>query len=66
VVCNYTGSTLQGAILQIADISGRVLQVITNIQPSMQVTTPSAGGIYIVNLVLSNGQKVSTNVLVGG
>jgi MBG domain (YGX type) len=66
VGCNYTGSSLQGASLQIADISGRVLQVITNVQPSMEVTMPSAGGIYIVNLMLSNGQKVSTNVLVGG
>jgi hypothetical protein len=56
---------LQGARLEIADFTGRVLQVVTNVQPSMPVTMPSADGIYIVNLLLANGQKVSTNVLVG-
>jgi hypothetical protein len=66
VVSNYAGIALQGAVLQIADITGRVLQLVTNVQPSMQVTMPSADGIYIVNLVLANGQKVSTNVLIGG
>jgi hypothetical protein len=66
VTCNYTSTTLQGAILQIADISGRVLQVIPDVQPSIPVTMPSAGGIYIVSLLLANGQKISTNVLVGG
>jgi hypothetical protein len=63
VVCNYAPTDLQGAVLQIADISGRILQQITNVQPSIQVTMPSANGIYIVNLVLANGQRVSTNVL---
>jgi MBG domain (YGX type) len=66
VVCNYTVTALQGAVVQIADISGRILQQITNVQPSMQVTMPSASGIYIVNLVLANGQRISTNVLIGG
>jgi hypothetical protein len=65
VVSNYAGSTLQGARLEIADFTGRVLQVVTNVQPSMLLTMPSADGIYIVNLLLANGQKVSTNVLVG-
>lgn len=65
VISNYAGSVLQGAVLQIADFTGRVLQVTTNVQPSMQVTMPSAQGIYVVNLLLANGQKVSTNVLVG-
>jgi hypothetical protein len=66
VVSNYAGSALHGAVLQIADITGRVVQVVTNVQPSMQVTMPAANGLYIVNLVLANGQKASTNVLVGG
>jgi hypothetical protein len=51
--------------MQIVDMTGKVLQLITAVQPSMQVTMPTAGGIYIVNLQLANGQKVSTNVLVG-
>jgi MBG domain (YGX type) len=65
ITCNYSASVLQGAILQVVDMTGRVLQLITTVQPSMQVPMPSSGGIYIVNLLLANGQKVSTNVLVG-
>ncbi|HEV2355893.1 MAG TPA: MBG domain-containing protein, partial [Puia sp.] len=65
VLSNYDETSLQGAILQIADLSGRVLQQITAVQPSMQVTLPAAGGIYILNLLLPNGQRVSTNALVG-
>jgi hypothetical protein len=66
IVCNYTVTALQGAIVQIADLNGRVLQQVINVQPSMQVSMPSASGIYIVNLVLANGQRISTNVLIGG
>jgi hypothetical protein len=65
VTSNYSVSALQGARLQITDMTGRVLKVVTNVQPSMPVAMPSADGIYIVNLLFKNGQKVSTNVLVG-
>jgi hypothetical protein len=65
VICNYTGTTLQGAIVQISDISGRIVQQIKNVQPSMQVTMPSVSGIYIVSLILANGQRICTNVLIG-
>jgi hypothetical protein len=65
VVCNFTPTALQGAVIQVADISGRILQQIINVQPSTQISMPSANGIYIVNLVLANGQKASTNVLIG-
>jgi hypothetical protein len=64
IVSNYPSSALQGAILQILDLSGRVLQQMTNVSPSMQVTVPSAYGIYIVNLLLVTGQRVSVNILV--
>ncbi len=30
----------------------------------MQVTMPSGGGLYIINLLLANGAKASVNVLV--
>jgi hypothetical protein len=65
VVCNYAVTTLQGAVIQIADINGRILHEITNVQPSIQVTMPSASGLYIVSLVLANGQRICTNVLIG-
>jgi MBG domain (YGX type) len=64
VVCNYSASALQGAVLQIADMTGKVLQQLTNVQPSMQVNMPSVDGIYILNLTMANGQKVSVNVLI--
>jgi hypothetical protein len=64
VTSNYSGAALQGAILQVVDITGRVRQQITNVQPSMQVTLPSDGGIYIINLLLANGARASVNVLV--
>jgi len=65
VICNYTVTALQGAVMQIADIRGRIVQQITNVQPSTQVTMPSVNGIYIVSLVLAGGQRISTNVLIG-
>jgi hypothetical protein len=65
VVCNYAATALQGAVVQIADISGRILQQITTVQPAMQITMPSINGIYVVNLVLANGQRICTNVLIG-
>jgi hypothetical protein len=64
VTCNYSSIALQGAILQIVDVTGRVRQQLTNVQPSMPVTMPSETGIYIVNLQLASGQRASTNVLV--
>jgi hypothetical protein len=50
--------------LQIVDVTGRVRQQLTNVQPSMPVTMPSETGLYIVNLQLASGQRASTNVLV--
>jgi MBG domain (YGX type) len=64
VTSNYSVTALQGAVLQVVDLSGRVLQQLSNVQPSMQVTMPSAYGIYIVNLLLTSGQRASVNVLV--
>jgi MBG domain (YGX type) len=64
VTSNYSSAALQGAVLQIIDITGRVRQQLTNVQPSIQVTMPSENGLYIINLVLANGGKSSINVLV--
>jgi hypothetical protein len=64
VTCGYTAAALQGALLQVVDISGKVWLQNTNVQPTMQVTMPAPGGIYIINLILSNGQKATVNVLV--
>jgi hypothetical protein len=64
VASNYPSSALQDAVLQLVDITGKIRQQLTNVQPSMQVTMPSETGIYIINLLLANGQRASVNVLV--
>ena len=64
ITCNYTSSALQGAVLQIIDLTGRVRQQLTSVQPSMQVAMPSETGTYIIDLLLASGQKASLNVLV--
>ena len=64
ITCNYTSSALQGAVLQIIDLTGRIRQQVTSVAPSMQVAMPSETGTYIIDLLLANGQKASLNVLV--
>lgn len=64
ITANYPGSALQGAILQVIDVNGRIRQQITAVHPSTQVTVPAQTGIYIINLLLPGGQRASTNVLV--
>jgi hypothetical protein len=64
ITCNYSNSALQGAVLQIIDLTGRVRQQLTSVQPSMQVAMPSETGTYIIDLLLASGQKASLNVLV--
>ena len=62
--CNYPAASLQGAQMLIADLLGTIRQQITNVQPSMQVTMPAGGGMYIIKLQLANGQVATVNVLV--
>jgi len=64
LVCSYPAASLQGARMLIADMSGKIRQQITNVQPSMQVTMPAGDGIYVIKLQLANGQVASVNVLV--
>ena len=64
VTCNYPAAALDGATLQVLDLTGRIRQQLTNVQPTMQVTMPSDTGIYVVKLILTSGQRASTNVLV--
>jgi hypothetical protein len=64
VTSDYSSIALKGAVLQIVDMTGRVRQQLTTVQPSLQVVLPSETGIYIINLLLINGQRASVNVLV--
>ncbi|MGN6416991.1 MAG: MBG domain-containing protein [Pseudobacter sp.] len=64
ITCSYTEPALQGATLQISNISGTVVQRITTVRPVNTVVMPAAGGLYVITLTLSNGQKSTVNVLV--
>lgn len=64
VTSNYSRNSFQGAILQLLDINGKVRQQLTNVEPSMQMAMPSQTGLYVISLLLANGQKASINVLV--
>jgi hypothetical protein len=64
VTCNYAVNSLQGAVLEVADMTGKVFIQVLNVQPTTQVSMPPATGIYIINLLLASGQKTSVNVLV--
>lgn len=64
IVCSYAEPALQGATLQISNISGTVVQRITTVRPLNQVVMPATGGLYVITLTLSNGQKSTVNVLV--
>jgi len=64
VTANYPRAALQGAILQIIDMTGKLRQQVTAVQPTTIINAPTDTGIYIVNLVLAGGQKASINLLV--
>ncbi|HVU96306.1 MAG TPA: MBG domain-containing protein [Puia sp.] len=64
VTSNYTSTALQGAVLTIVDLNGRVRTQVTAVTPTLQVAMPSETGTYIINLLLASGQKASVNVLV--
>lgn len=64
ITCNYPEAALQGAKLTITGITGSVLKQLTDVHPSMQVTMPNTGGLYIITLKLNNGQMASVNVMI--
>jgi hypothetical protein len=63
VTCDYSETALQGARLLITDQAGVVRQQLTSVHPSNQITLPPSFGVYIITLILSNGQKATVNVL---
>jgi hypothetical protein len=64
VTCNYSEAALQGARLLITDNTGVIRQQLTSVHPSNQVSLPPSSGVYIITLILSNGQKSTVNALV--
>ncbi|MBO9633179.1 MAG: hypothetical protein J7578_08665 [Chitinophagaceae bacterium] len=64
VTVNYNAADLAGARLILSNISGTKLQEITPVNAVNNITLPATSGVYVITLVLSNGQKLSVNVLV--
>ncbi|MGN6417378.1 MAG: MBG domain-containing protein, partial [Pseudobacter sp.] len=64
VTCNYSTGELTGAKLILSLITGTKVQEVTQVNAANQVTMPAQGGLYVLTLILSNGQKASVNVLV--
>lgn len=64
VTCDYSEAALQGARLLITDNTGVIRQQLTSVHPSTQVLLPASAGVYIITLILSNGQKATVNALV--
>lgn len=64
ITCDYSEAALQGARLLITDNTGVVWQQLTSVHPSNQVSMPASFGVYIITLILSNGQKATVNALV--
>jgi hypothetical protein len=64
VTCDYSEAALQGARLLITDHTGVLMQQFTSVHPSNQVSLPPSFGVYIITLILSNGQKATVNALV--
>ncbi|MBN9383364.1 MAG: hypothetical protein J0H74_21590 [Chitinophagaceae bacterium] len=64
VAANYTDAQLQGAKLSVITVTGTIVAQLTTVHPTNSISAPTGSGIYIISLQLSNGQKVSTNLLV--
>ncbi|NML23706.1 T9SS type A sorting domain-containing protein [Pseudoflavitalea sp. G-6-1-2] len=64
VTCNYAPALLTGAKLQLTSVTGTVVQQINNVTPVTQLTMPPTSGMYVITLLLNNGQKTTLNILV--
>lgn len=64
VSCSYSTNDLVGAKLILSLVTGTKVQELTQVNAVNQLTMPANGGLYVLTLVLSNGQRVSVNVLV--
>jgi hypothetical protein len=62
--CDFSESQLQGATITIFNITGVLVQTISDVKAQNQIEAPSQSGVYIVMLTLSNGEQKTINVLV--
>ncbi|WP_338839587.1 T9SS type A sorting domain-containing protein [Flavobacterium ginsenosidimutans] len=62
--CDFSESQLNGAEIAIFDITGKLVQTISNVKASTQITAPAQAAIYVVVLKLADGQIKTINLLV--
>jgi hypothetical protein len=66
IVCDLDAAALQGAILQVLDVTGKVLSIMSVDGPTARVALPQAEGVYYITLLQPDGQKYSLPVSVKG
>lgn len=62
--CNFSEAQLNGSVLNIFDINGKIVQTISNVKIQNQITAPTQAAIYILMLTLPNGEQKTINLLV--
>ncbi|GAA3739079.1 hypothetical protein GCM10022422_23210 [Flavobacterium ginsengisoli] len=62
--CDFSDSQLSGSEVVIYDITGKLVQTISNVKAKNEITAPSQVALYIVVLKLADGQLKTINLLV--
>lgn len=64
VKASFAQTALDGAMISIIDLNGRVVQTIPAAGEQTMITAPSQTGIYVILLNLSDGTRKTVNLLV--
>ncbi len=62
--CDFSESQLNGSEVVIFDITGKLIQTISNVKAKNQIIAPSQVALYVVVLKLADGQLKTINLLV--
>jgi predicted heme/steroid binding protein len=62
--CDFSDSQLNGSEVVIYDITGKLVQTISNVKAKNEIIAPSQAALYVVVLKLANGQLKTINLLV--
>ncbi|MEZ4968837.1 MAG: MBG domain-containing protein [Flavobacteriaceae bacterium] len=64
IECSLGEPALNGATINIFDLTGKLLQTSLATGTTTQLTAPGQTGIYVVSLILANGDRKTANLLV--
>jgi len=62
--CDFSDSQLNGSEVVIYDITGKLVQTISNVKAKNEIIAPSQAALYVIVLKLANGQLKTINLLV--